>query len=221
MKNIEINTKAVKKVFAAGLLALTMTGCGGNSEPTKEETPQGETTEEVVNNPEEDLQYEEKLKDVKYSKGDLVGENKIYKEEGIEFMSQEETALLKAGDSVTKVPDRKTLEEMGLDFVFVYEAYAAGDDGQYETTPAVEWTPMYIFPMNEYEGGYIDENGEYAMGLNKWTGKMEILEAEYKFNETDNYWEKNLYKEGEFVTIGKIYSLKNFSEYINSYQKTK
>ena len=46
MKNIEINTKAVKKLFAAGLLAFTMAGCAGNNEPTKGEISQGEKTEE-------------------------------------------------------------------------------------------------------------------------------------------------------------------------------
>lgn len=107
MKNIEINTKAVKKLFAAGLLAFTMTGCGGNSEPTKEETPQGEipqeeTTEKIVG-------FEDTGK-ITY-----------------EVMSVEETKTLKEGQFIesennlkTKVPDMKTLESLGLDYEVVW-----------------------------------------------------------------------------------------------------
>ena len=89
MKNIEINTKAVKKLFAAGLLALTMAGCGGSNEPTKEDTPQDEVTVDKI---------------------DETGEI-IY-----ETMSVEETKALTEGQFIEaesnfkeKVTDMKTL----------------------------------------------------------------------------------------------------------------
>lgn len=221
MKNIKINTKVVKKLFATGLLTFTMTGCGVNNEFIKEENLPEKKTEEFVDYSKEESRYEEKLNDVIFSKGDFVNENKLYQSKGMEFMTAEETSLLKIGDTVTKVPDRKILEEMGLDFVFVYEIYIKGADNQYQADPVIDWTPMYIFSANEYEGPFIDKKGIYHDGLNKWTGEIEILKAEYAYNESDHYWEKNLYKSGEVVSLGKIYSLKNFYKHINSYQKTK
>lgn len=95
MKNIEINTKAVKKIFAAGLLAFTMAGCAGNNEPTKEETSQGEKTEEKIDNNE------------------------------ITYLTEKETQSLEAGDvfDYGKLPDRKVLEEKKLDYITICDNY--------------------------------------------------------------------------------------------------
>lgn len=101
MKNIEINTKAVKKIFAAGLLVLTMTGCGGNTEPVKDNKPTGEKTEEKEEN--------------------KTGFNYVE-------MSEKETKDLVAGDFIQSedgktitIPDRDLLESLGYDFEYEVE----------------------------------------------------------------------------------------------------
>lgn len=98
MKNIEINTKAVKKIFAAGLLVLTMTGCGGNTEPVKDNKPTEEKTEET-------------------------GKEQNDTELVYEKMTKEETEKLAVGDfieskngKVVKIPDQEVLESLGRDY---------------------------------------------------------------------------------------------------------
>ncbi len=163
MKNIEINTKAVKKVFAAGLLALTMTGCGGNSEPTKEETPQGETTEE--------------------------------KENETTYFSEKETRALKEGDilNCNTLPDRKVLEEMGLDYIVVCEQYVyitsdVNDEPKdlkvFEKKGEIE---LYLLEGEKMDAvddmvGWMNENNEFEWSVNKPI-EIQIVSFEYGKNE--------------------------------------
>lgn len=108
MKNIEINSKAVKKLALATLvtLSLGLTGCGNSNENDK---PNDKPTNEVNKN-------EDEIKVVE--------------------MSEKETRALTEGqhiekidDKTLKVPNREVLEEMGLDYEIVMSSTVTYADG--------------------------------------------------------------------------------------------
>lgn len=201
------------------LLIFSVTACSGNSSSDNnakesEKTKQLDIVKQAEKYKNDDAQYEDRLKNVDYLKGDLAGEYQIYIDNNLDFMTEEETTKLKVGDIVSKVPNRRVLEEKGLDFVFVFKSYKQVSEGEFASEPTIDWEASYILPAKEYEGEWIDTNGETIMGLHKWTGDIEILEAKYVQSPLSNEWQKLLYKDGNNVEIGKVYSLKHFSDFL-------
>lgn len=191
MKNIEINTKAVKKLFAAGLLAFTMAGCAGNNEPTKEETPQGEKTEE----------------------------------RGETHFSEKETRALKEGDILNcdKLPDRKVLEEMGLDYVVVCEQYVyitpdvneePKDLTDFEKKGEIE---LYLFEGEKMDDiddmvSWMNENKEFEWNVNK---PIEIQIVPFKYGKDE---ENEIVK--EIMINGQIHAVEPVcEECVKTYKK--
>lgn len=223
MKNIEINTKAVKKLFAAGLLAFTMAGCAGNNEPTKEETSQGEKTEEVAET-KENVNVEEVLKDTDYDNGDFASEEKEYNSIGFKSLGDDETKDLREGDVITKIPDRSILEENGLDFVFVYDVYKKNaNETTYSNKPLSDPSYRYDFEFEQKEIDIYDMNGKLeSTSMLKNSKKITIVKAEYQYIDDLGKWGKALSLNNEALYInGKIYNVENFAKEMMGHQKTK
>lgn len=177
MKNIEINTKAVKKVFAAGLLALTMTGCGGNSEPVKEENPQDEVTVDKVN-----------------ETGEII----------YETMSVEETKKLTEGQFIeaesnlkVKVPDMKTLESMGLDYEVVIKTKNGPVDGELEDADTYYYYSVDAPTTTDERFLEDNDNGEKRISVDYLAG-INILPITSVFEESGEFYKEVIKSDGSY-----------------------
>lgn len=177
MKNIEINTKAVKKLFAAGLLSLTMAGCTENNEPVKQETPKGEVTVDEVSET-----------------------GKI----NYEIMSVEETKKLTEGQFVeaesnlkVNVPDMKTLESMGLDYEVVIKTKNGPVNGKLEDSN------VYYFYSGDAptttDKRFLEDNttGEKRVSIDYLSG-INILPITSVFEESGEVYKEVVKSDGSY-----------------------
>lgn len=190
MKNIEINTKAVKKLFAAGLLALSMSGCAGTTKSAKEEPTKGDKTEEVS------------------KKDDKTGFEYVE-------MSDEETKQLKAGDFIEstdgktiKVPNRAVLESLGYDFEYevdCLDGLKGGDLELYSTTFAYGDVAMKNLISREYVKD--GQQREYIYNIKG----IHIIKIA-KVYEEDNKFMKEVERVEGFITPAELYSNENYEK---------